>query len=56
MKKVILLLFAIILVFASCTDNTNEHEELIKSIQGIEKDKSTTDVGDGSDDHDMDED
>ncbi|CAM1370574.1 exported hypothetical protein [Tenacibaculum litopenaei] len=37
MKKLVLLLFAVSLVFISCTDNTAEHEALLEAKQAIDK-------------------
>ncbi|CAL2108629.1 conserved hypothetical protein [Tenacibaculum sp. 190524A02b] len=55
MKKLIALIFVASLTFVSCTDNTQEHEELSKEISAIEKDQVTA-PGSGTDDEDGSED
>ena len=47
MKKIYVLITVLSLVFTACTDNTTEHEELLK-IHAIDKDDSTTSDSDGS--------
>ncbi|CAL2085190.1 hypothetical protein T190607A02C_20104 [Tenacibaculum sp. 190524A02b] len=47
MKKLIALIFVASLTLVSCTDNTQEHEELSKKIQNIDKEDSIHDGGSG---------
>ena len=50
MKKLLLLLFVVSLAFISCTDNTEEYEELLKEErQSVEKGGNTTIDGDSGD-------
>jgi len=37
MKKILLAVFVVSFAFISCTDNTEEYEELIKATQATEK-------------------
>lgn len=55
MKKLILLAFIAIagLAFTSCTDNTQEHEELLK-IQFVDKSESSSSDSIGEDEVDND--
>ncbi|WP_435263390.1 hypothetical protein [Tenacibaculum sp. nBUS_03] len=52
MKKILLAVFVVSLAFVSCTDNTEEHEELLNSIQSIDKEDTTTSDSDGENDGD----
>lgn len=52
MKKILLAIFVVSFAFISCTDNTEEYEELIKATQSIDKGKNvTTDHGSDDDDN-----
>ncbi|WP_422092128.1 hypothetical protein [Tenacibaculum ovolyticum] len=51
MKKILLAVFVVSFAFISCTDNTEEHEELIKATQSIDKGNSTTPDGPDDDDN-----
>lgn len=50
MKKILLAVFVVSLAFVSCTDNTEEHEELVNAIHASDKDGSTTPDGQNDDD------
>ncbi len=49
MKKILLAIFVVSFAFISCTDNTEEHEELVNAIHATDKENNTTTDHDGSD-------
>lgn len=52
MKKILLVLFVVSFAFISCTDNTEEHEELVNAIHATEKgDAEAPGTGGGEDDN-----
>ncbi|CAL2095800.1 conserved exported protein of unknown function [Tenacibaculum sp. 190524A02b] len=55
MKKLLFVFAIVSLVLTSCTDNTTEHEELLK-INAVEKDKITAPGSGGGGDDDNSED
>ncbi|CAL2074802.1 hypothetical protein [Tenacibaculum sp. 190524A02b] len=54
MKKIYVLITVLSLVFTACTDNTTEHEELLK-IQATDKEGSSTSEGESGGNGDNDE-
>lgn len=52
MKKILLAIFVVSFAFISCTDNTEEHEELVNAIHATEKgDAEAPGTGGGEDDN-----